>query len=211
MLAGCGYRTAVRGAPLAGGAEQVAVAPFDARTADPEVGVFVTEALREDLARRGLAARDGAASRLDGVVEETAYFPSSPNGATWRLALVVSATLVTEGKPAAEARVRDRRFAQEPDADRRERDPELAGGQGLIDLVELFERLLGAGLALLREVLDPALAGADQGELGRDEESVEEHEQDQQDEKESRHCRSKGLSWSRVLRGRSSSTGTRRR
>jgi hypothetical protein len=106
VLAGCGYRTAVRGAPLAGGAEQVAVAPFDARTADAEVGVFVTEALREDLARRGLDTRDGAASRIDGVVEETVYFPSSPNGATWRLALVVSAKLVTEGKPSAEARVR---------------------------------------------------------------------------------------------------------
>ena len=106
VLAGCGYRTAVRGAPLAGGAEHVAVAPFDARTADAEVGGFVTEAVREDLARRGVAVGEGARSRIDGVVEETVYFPSSPNGATWRLALVVSARLVTEGAPAAEARVR---------------------------------------------------------------------------------------------------------
>jgi hypothetical protein len=106
-LAGCGYHAAVRGAPLAGGAQRVSVPPFDARTADAEVGAFVTEAVREDLARRGVAAAgDGAPSQIDGVVEETVYFPSSPNGATWRLALVVSAKLVTEGKPAAEARVR---------------------------------------------------------------------------------------------------------
>jgi hypothetical protein len=105
-LASCGYRTAVRGAPLAGGVERVAVPPFDARTADAEVGGFVTAAVREDLARRGIAEGEGAASRIDGVVEETVYVPSSPNGATWRLALVVSAKLVTDGKPAAEARVR---------------------------------------------------------------------------------------------------------
>jgi hypothetical protein len=70
------------------------------------VGAFVTEAVREDLARRGIAAADGAAARIEGVVEETVYYPSSPNGATWRLALVVSAKLSSEGKPAAEARVR---------------------------------------------------------------------------------------------------------
>jgi len=70
------------------------------------VGAFVTEAVREDLARRGIAAEDGAPARIEGVVEETVYHPSSPNGATWRLALVVSAKLSSEGKPTAEARVR---------------------------------------------------------------------------------------------------------
>ena len=105
-LSACGYHVAARGAPLVGDPQRVAVSPFDARTADAEVGEFVTAAVREDLARRGVGSGEGSPSRIDGVVEETLYGPSSPNGATWRLALVVSATLVTEGKPAAEARVR---------------------------------------------------------------------------------------------------------
>jgi hypothetical protein len=75
----------------------------------------------------------------------------------------------------------DRRLAEETDRDRGECDSELAGSQRLVDLVELLERLLCAGLTLLGESLDPALAGTNERELRGDENAVEEHEQDQQD------------------------------
>ena len=55
----------------------------------------------------------------------------------------------------------------------RHRDPDLAGGEVLVDPVELLERLARPALALLGERLDPAPAGAHERELGGDEEPVE--------------------------------------
>ena len=119
--------------------------------------------------------------------------------------------------PVAEQRleqVGDRRLAEEADAQRGECDPELARGERLVDLVELLEDLLGTRLTLLGERLDPARATAHERELGRDEEPVEDHEQNQEEEEERRH-RVRGARESRsagrtadsgqVLRGRSSS------
>ena len=102
--------------------------------------------------------------------------------------------------------VDDRRLAEEPDPDRGHRDPDLAGGERLVDRLDLLEHLLGPGLALGGERLDPAPAGAHERELGRDEEPVQGDEQEEQDEEERGHC--SGGPFGPVLRGRSSSTGT---
>jgi hypothetical protein len=104
-LSGCGYRLAARGAPLAGGASSVFVPPLENRSGDAEAGAFVAAALREELARRGAQGDAGAAARLEGAVEDLRYGPSSPNGATWSLALEVRARLVAPGGPLPEARI----------------------------------------------------------------------------------------------------------
>ena len=107
------------------------------------------------------------------------------------------------GGEAAEDRLqqlRQRGLAEEADPDRGDRDPDLAGGERLVDLVELLDDRIGAALALLGKLLDFAAATADQRELGRDEEAVDGDQQQQQCEQEDAHrlC-------ARVLRGRSSS------
>jgi hypothetical protein len=79
------------------------VRPFENRTGDSEAGAFVAAAVREELARRG--GERGGEGRLDGIVEDARAAPSSPNGATWRLGLIVSAKLVDGTRTLAEARV----------------------------------------------------------------------------------------------------------
>jgi hypothetical protein len=103
-VAGCGYRLAAKGAPLAGGASAVFVPPLENRTGDAEAGAFVASALREELARRGASGGPASAARLVGAVEDLRAGPSSPNGATWRLALTASARLVVSERAVAEAR-----------------------------------------------------------------------------------------------------------
>ena len=99
----------------------------------------------------------------------------------------------------------ERGLAEEADADRGHRDPDLAGGERLVDLVELLDDRLGAALAFAGELLDLAAAAADERELGRDEEAVDGHQQEQEDEQQDAHrlCVP-------VLRGRSSSAIRRR-
>ena len=115
------------------------------------------------------------------------------------------------GEGAVEPRleqVDERLLAEEADADRGHRDPDLAGRERLVDRLDLLERLLGPGLALGGERLDAALAGPDERELGGDEQPVDRDEQKEQDEEERGHC---SEPWGAVLRGRSSSTGTGQR
>ena len=102
--------------------------------------------------------------------------------------------------------VGERGLAEEADPDRGQRDPDLAGGQDSSICSSWCERLLGAGLALLGERLDPPAPRSNERELGSDEQAVEEDEHDQQDEEERRHCFAGGSGRvGPVLRGRSSS------
>ena len=73
----------------------------------------------------------------------------------------------------------DRGLAQEADADRGHRDAELAGGQDLVELLELLEHLVDSGLAVLGERLEAPAARAHERELGGNEEAVEQHEEQQ--------------------------------
>ncbi len=77
---------------------------------------------------------------------------------------------------------RQRGLAEEADADRGDRDPDLAGGERLVDLVELLDHRLGAAFAFLGELLDLAAAAAHQGKLGGDEEAVDRDQQQKEDE-----------------------------
>ena len=112
-------------------------------------------------------------------------------------------------REAAEDRLeqlRQRGLAEEADADRGHRDPDLAGGERLVDLVELLDHGLGAAFAFLGELLDLAAAAAHEGELGRDEEAVDRNQQQQEGEQQDAHrlC-------GPVLRGGSSSAIRRRK
>jgi hypothetical protein len=63
-------------------------------------------ALRRELARRDADGDPRARARIEGAVEDSSFGPSSPNGATWRAGLTVSARLVVDGKVVAEQRAR---------------------------------------------------------------------------------------------------------
>ncbi len=94
--AGCGYQVSA-GLKLRGGAERAAVRPFENLSTDPSVGVAVTAALREALARRG-ASGDGARALIEGEVSTDPAAPSFGGGATQRVALMVKARLLVDGK-----------------------------------------------------------------------------------------------------------------
>jgi hypothetical protein len=74
-------------------------------------------------------------------------------------------------------------LAEEADAQRGERDPELAGREVLAELVELAHDERRAPVALLGHVLDARAARAHEGELRGDEEAVREDQDDDRDEK----------------------------
>jgi len=65
----------------------------------------------------------------------------------------------------------DRRLAQEADAQRGHRDAELAGRQVLVDAIDLAQHQGGTAHAVVAHLLEPALAGAHEGELRGHEES----------------------------------------
>ena len=83
--------------------------------------------------------------------------------------------------------LRQRGLAEEADPDRGHRDPDLAGGERLVDLVELLDHRLGAAFAFLGELLDLAAPAAHERELGRDEEAVDGDQQQQEDEQQGAH------------------------
>ena len=93
-------------------------------------------------------------------------------------------------REAAEDRLeqlRQRGLAEEADADRGHRDPDLAGGERLVDLVELLEHGLGAAVAFLGQLLELATGGAHERELGGDEEAVDRDQHEQEDEQQDAH------------------------
>ena len=105
--------------------------------------------------------------------------------------------------------MRHRRLAEEADPDRGHRDPDLAGGEVLVDRSICSSAWLGAAVALVGHRLEPRPARANERELGRDEEPVDQHEEQQHDEKESLHrpsaARAAATLCSLVLGGWSSS------
>jgi hypothetical protein len=103
-LAGCGYAVSA-GLKLRGGAERAEVRPFENLSTDPSVGVEVTSALREALARRG-ASGDGARALIDGQVMTDTVAPSFAGGATQRVGLAVRARLLVDGALVVERQVR---------------------------------------------------------------------------------------------------------
>jgi hypothetical protein len=92
-LTACGYGFAARGR-LGGGIEAVAVAPFENRSTEPELGAAFAGALREELAARGILARGSAKASLVGDLTVGVPAPSAPGGVTWRIPLTVEARLV---------------------------------------------------------------------------------------------------------------------
>ena len=103
-LSGCGYAVSA-GLRLRGGAERAEVRLFENSSTDPSVGVEVTSALREALARRG-ASGGGARALIDGQVQTDTLAPSFAAGATQRVGLVVKARLVVDGVLVLERQVR---------------------------------------------------------------------------------------------------------
>jgi hypothetical protein len=105
-LAGCGYAVTA-GLKLRGGAERAEVRPFENASTDPSVGVEVTSALREALARRGVGAGGGGVRALiEGQVLTETMAPSFGGGATQRVGLVVRARLLVGGALVLERQVR---------------------------------------------------------------------------------------------------------
>jgi hypothetical protein len=76
--------------------------------------------------------------------------------------------------------------------ERGERDAELAGRQVAREVVELAQHELGAPDPLLGLLLQPRAAGAHEGELGGDEEAVEQHENEDREEEERGHAAGRG-------------------
>ena len=103
-LSGCGYALGSGVSRLPAGAEAVQVRPLDNRSADADAGALVAAALRRELARRGAEGGPGAPASLTGEVEEVTAVPAAAG--TWRLTLVVRASLVSAGRPLGEARAR---------------------------------------------------------------------------------------------------------
>jgi hypothetical protein len=97
LLTACGYR-AVTAYRAKGGVERIHVRAFENDSAEPELGAALTAALRDELARRGAAAEDGAPAQLDGSVRVTSATPSSWFTAGAAVAVEIHARLTVDGK-----------------------------------------------------------------------------------------------------------------
>src|SRR5512146_1010065 len=103
---GCGYRLAAGAARMPQGAEHIFVPPLENRTTDADAGAVIASSLRQELARRHADGGTGSRARIEGQVEDTSFYASSPHGATYRPALAVAVRLVVDGKVVAEHRAR---------------------------------------------------------------------------------------------------------
>jgi hypothetical protein len=115
-LAGCGYRFSQRYVAV-GGAERIHVRTFENRSTELDLGAAVTAALREELARRGAEAGEGAPAVLEGEISasepaltSTSAAPGGPgvtSGTTWRIGVELRARFTPErGAPPVERTVR---------------------------------------------------------------------------------------------------------
>jgi hypothetical protein len=139
-LAGCGYAVTA-GLKLRGGAGRAEVRPFENLSTDPSVGVEVTSALREALARRGVGdAGSGARALIDGQVLTDPVAPSFGGGATQRVGLVVRARLEVDG-----VLVLERQFRREADY--------LAGADALEGEARRAQALRRLAIEAARDVL----------------------------------------------------------
>ena len=102
----CGYTLGAGAARLPPGAERVFVRPLENRTTDADAGAIVGSAIRQELGRRHADGDPASPARIEGAVEEISFGASSPDGSTYRLALVVSARLLVRGALVAEQRAR---------------------------------------------------------------------------------------------------------
>jgi hypothetical protein len=102
--AACGYAATTRYVAR-GGAERIHVRVFENLSTEPALGAVVTTALRDALARRGADAGPDAPAFIEGDVRAGVPGPSTPGGATWRIALQIRARLVTAGAPVVERTV----------------------------------------------------------------------------------------------------------
>lgn len=72
-LAGCGYRLSGTGTFLGANIRTIAVAPFDNKSARPEIDIRTTEAVARELSRRGgfkVVDKAGADAYLEGAVTD---------------------------------------------------------------------------------------------------------------------------------------------
>jgi Lipopolysaccharide-assembly len=111
-LGACGYGFTQRYVAKSG-AERVHVRAFENLSTEPDLGVAVTAALRNELSRRGSGAGEGAAAAIEGDVRATEPAPASTRTvpttstgltevATWRIGVEVRARLVQGGARLAE-------------------------------------------------------------------------------------------------------------
>jgi outer membrane lipopolysaccharide assembly protein LptE/RlpB len=140
---GCGYSATVGASRMPPGAERISVPSFANRTADAEAGALVASAMREELARRGVAGGDGAQARVEGTVSRSSAAPLTTQGGTWRLVLEVQAKLLVGGSEAASVSVRrEVDYLGEVDAIATEGRRRLALRQAASDAArEIVERL----------------------------------------------------------------------
>lgn len=80
--------------------------------------------------------------------------------------------------------LRERRFADPAEAERGERDAELAGGQIRIEAAVHDAEDAAAQAVLARERLDARRAQFDEAEFGRDEKAVEGYQEQRADQRE---------------------------
>jgi hypothetical protein len=83
----------------------------------------------------------------------------------------------------------DGRLADDGERERGQRDAELRGRKIRVEVVEQAEQAAGAAVARGGQRLDARAAHADEGELGRDEISVDEYDDQNQDQLECRHLK----------------------
>ena len=105
LAGGCGYSFTAAGR-LQGGVERAAVAPFENRSTEPELGAALTGALREELARRGTLARGPSSAVISGAVSASPPSPAAPGGVSWRIAVVVEARMLDGERRVVERTVR---------------------------------------------------------------------------------------------------------
>ncbi len=140
----CGYGLTAGRGRMPPGAESVFVRPLENHTTDPDAGALVAASMRAQLARRSAEGGPGAAARIEGSVDEVAFGPSSPNGATSSLTLTVSGRLLVGAKVVAEGRAvrqEDYLAGQDPleSEGRRRIALRRAAEAAARDLVERFE------------------------------------------------------------------------
>jgi hypothetical protein len=104
-LAACGYGFSQR-YHAKGGVDRVHVRAIENLSADPDLGVAVTSALRDELARRGADGGEDAPAHIEGDVRSLEGTPSSVNGETWRMGVILRARLIVRGEAVAEQTVR---------------------------------------------------------------------------------------------------------
>jgi hypothetical protein len=94
--AACGYGFSQRYVAV-GGADRIHVRTFENRSTEPDLGALVTSALRDELARRGADAGEGAGAAIEGEVRASEPALTSTAGTTWRIGIELRARFTPGG------------------------------------------------------------------------------------------------------------------